>query len=277
MPALSVLLARGRCTTLTDHHEPLATLCQLSGIARQTDWPIAPISLQAEGIAPEQHYWLRADPVHLRPARDQLQLIDSAAFELTADEARQFAQLFNAHFGTQGYQLLTPHPKRWYLRSPLAHSIRTHSLNQATGKSINRTLPSGSDAMLWHRLFNEIQMLFFEHPINLAREARGQLPINSVWFWGGGVLPVPPHGNEIEVWCNDADMQALAVFTHARCQSVPEHANVDPPPHIVVLDALEDSGQNRCTGFMSPHPDPHAALAHSSSGFAAPLATRFIN
>lgn len=27
-------------------------------------------------------------------------------------------------------------------------------------------------------------MLLFSHPLNEAREARGDLPINSVWFWG---------------------------------------------------------------------------------------------
>jgi len=29
-------------------------------------------------------------------------------------------------------------------------------------------------------------MLLFAHPLNEAREERGELTINSVWFWGGG-------------------------------------------------------------------------------------------
>ena len=29
-------------------------------------------------------------------------------------------------------------------------------------------------------------MLLFAHPLNEVREARGESPINSVWFWGGG-------------------------------------------------------------------------------------------
>jgi len=51
-------------------------------------------------------------------------------------------------------------------------------------------LPKGDEAMHWHRIFNEIQMLLFAHPVNEAREARGELPVNSVWLWGGGCSPV---------------------------------------------------------------------------------------
>jgi len=29
-------------------------------------------------------------------------------------------------------------------------------------------------------------MLLFAHPLNAAREERGELPVNSVWFWGSG-------------------------------------------------------------------------------------------
>jgi hypothetical protein len=33
---------------------------------------------------------------------------------------------------------------------------------------------------------NEIQMLLYGHNITQACEARGGLPLNSLWFWGGG-------------------------------------------------------------------------------------------
>jgi hypothetical protein len=35
-------------------------------------------------------------------------------------------------------------------------------------------------------VLNEIQMLLYTHPVNDEREARGELPVNSVWLWGGG-------------------------------------------------------------------------------------------
>ncbi|MDO8208372.1 MAG: hypothetical protein Q7T38_11245, partial [Gallionella sp.] len=50
----------------------------------------------------------------------------------------------------------------------------------------------------WHQIFNEIQMLLFAHPLNEAREARGEATINSVWFWGNGpdqVIPKITYGS----------------------------------------------------------------------------------
>jgi hypothetical protein len=34
---------------------------------------------------------------------------------------------------------------------------------------------------------NEIQMVWHEHPVNLAREERGEVPINSLWLYGGAL------------------------------------------------------------------------------------------
>ncbi|MDH4286535.1 MAG: hypothetical protein OEV26_03840, partial [Gallionella sp.] len=59
-------------------------------------------------------------------------------------------------------------------------------LSQAAGRNVHDLLPMGADASRWHRLFNETQMLLFAHPANDAREARGELPVNSLWFWGAG-------------------------------------------------------------------------------------------
>ena len=66
----------------------------------------------------------------------------------------------------------------------------THQNHAALGSDRGRCarsfLPTGEDAMRWHQLFNGIQMLLHAHPLNEAREARGELPINSLWLWGAG-------------------------------------------------------------------------------------------
>jgi hypothetical protein len=63
-------------------------------------------------------------------------------------------------------------------------------LSQAVGRNVHGLLPKGAEAMHWHRIFNEIQMLLFNHSVNEARELRGELPVNSVWFWGGSATDV---------------------------------------------------------------------------------------
>jgi len=53
-------------------------------------------------------------------------------------------------------------------------------------------LPENSDnnhaKIKWRRLQNELQMLLHDHPVNAAREARGELAINGIWFWGAGAF-----------------------------------------------------------------------------------------
>ena len=47
--------------------------------------------------------------------------------------------------------------------------------------------------MLWQRIATEAQMLLHAHPLNQARAEHGELPINSLWFWGGGrAIPLAP-------------------------------------------------------------------------------------
>jgi hypothetical protein len=45
----------------------------------------------------------------------------------------------------------------------------------------------------WRRLLNEIQMVWHEHPVNLARAERAELPINSLWLFGGAQGWSPGH------------------------------------------------------------------------------------
>jgi hypothetical protein len=53
-------------------------------------------------------------------------------------------------------------------------------------------MPNVSQAGDLLRLISEMQMLLYTHPLNDAREARGALPINAIWFNGSGILPTPP-------------------------------------------------------------------------------------
>lgn len=186
LPALEKLLARGHGETLPA--EPLENLlCERFGVPCQADVPIAPIAAAFDGLPmgdPAGGGWLRADPTHLRLQREQLVLLPNV--EVGADEAAQFCASLNEHFGAQGLAFFAPHPQRWYVRLDSLPDIETVPLSQAAGRNVHGLLPKGGDATRWHQVFNEIQMLLFAHPLNEARETRGALPVNSVWFWGGG-------------------------------------------------------------------------------------------
>ncbi len=180
LPALGKILARARQEPLSPESLE-AWLCAAFGVENQA---MAPVTLRVDGLEAGTFYWLRADPVHLRLQRDQLIL--HAEVLLRPEEAAELSTALNTHFAADGLCFLAPHPQRWYLQLDAASDISTAPLSQVVGKDVHTHLPQGADALRWHGVFNEIQMLLFEHPVNLAREARGELPINSLWLWGGG-------------------------------------------------------------------------------------------
>jgi len=159
-----------------------ALLCEIFGVPYQSIAPIAPVSALFDGLS--DGCWLRADPVHLRLQRDQLVLLPNV--EVSADEAGHLCAALDRHFSGQGMEFIAPHPQRWYVRLDRLPDIETVPLSQAAGRNVNDLLPKGAEALRWHQLFNEIQMLLFSHPVNDVREARGVLPVNSLWLWGGG-------------------------------------------------------------------------------------------
>lgn len=187
-----------------------AWLCQAFEVERQHDWPIAPVALTLDGGDPGNAYWLRADPVHLRAHRDQLLLADSSAFNLSECESHSLIQALNGHFQAEGLHFTAPCPERWYLRLDTDPQIATAMLDDVAGMPVDAHLPSGTRALHWHGFMNEVQMLLHDDPVNEAREARGELPVNGVWLWGGGRRPAVPGRHFQAVTANDALALALA-------------------------------------------------------------------
>jgi len=242
LPALQTLLARGRRQS-SPAEGVEAALCEALGIARQQDWPVAPISLEADGGVAGEAYWLRADPVHLRVMRDRIVLADSGNLELTQPEADALAATIARHFGAN----LSPiacHPERWYLRLAAAPRLTTHARSVAVGCDLDPLLPQGDDAMQFRAWLNEVQMLLHDHPVNLAREARGELPINALWLWGGGYLPVPPTPTA-PLYARNADARALGAFCATRVLPLPEQMDISllEIAGVVLLDNLTHAGQ----------------------------------
>ncbi|MBK9160573.1 MAG: hypothetical protein IPM27_03230 [Nitrosomonadales bacterium] len=181
VPCTEMMLARG-CRVASQDISLESRLCELFGMPGAGSVPIAPLSAAFDGLADGN--WLRADPVHLSLRREQMVLLPDVA--VNAEEAAQWCDALNAHFAGQGMAFFAPHPQRWYVRLEESSRIETVPLSRAAGRNVHDLLPGGDDAMHWHRVFNDIQMLLFAHPLNEAREARGELPVNSVWLWGYG-------------------------------------------------------------------------------------------
>jgi hypothetical protein len=247
LPGFARILSRARAASMADSDLESALLDSF-GVQRQRDWPVAPFSWLGDGGEAGSRYWLRADPVHLRAERDAVLLVDARHFPLEAESAAALIEALNAHFEADGLRFFAPNPTRWYIAVDRVPEIATASLRAATGRNIDPLLPKGADALAWHRWFNEVQMLFHSHPVNEAREAAGEPTVNSVWFWGGGVLPDALDPVFAGVWGDDPLARGLARASGVAWASLPESAEhwlaqASEGEHVLVLNpAPRDRG-----------------------------------
>lgn len=243
LPGLEGLLAFAECGDFFKEGIE-AWLCSRFDVQKQHDWPAAPFSALGEGLAPEDDYWLRVDPVHLHLLRDSLSLADCKPFGLTIYEAQSLLDVLNRHFSQDGLQFMAPAPDRWYARLSQPTALMTHPLSEAVGRNVDALLPQGGDAMLWHGWINEAQMLLHDHPVNLEREQRGQWPVNSIWPWGGGVARSMGDSPFTDVWTEDVLAVGLAKAVGANIGSIPPDVDQwlgrqSDGTHLMVLDSLD--------------------------------------
>lgn len=242
LPALETFLARAEVESVAaDSLE--AWICRAFGV---DDGAVAPVTLLADGGQPGAAYWLRADPVHLTLRGNEMILRPLAA--LTADEAGEICETLNQHFATDGLHFLAPHPLRWYLRLERAPEVEMRPIAHVAGLDIRTRLPQGPGALAWHRLFNEIQMVLHGHPVNDARELRGEWSINSIWPWGGGSVSEGLH-SPYATMCADSELAAafarVAGITYVELPS----GDVEAPASgdqatLVVWDGLNRAAQH---------------------------------
>lgn len=246
LESVETLLAKGRRSTL----KAASTEDWLTGRYELEQPSLAAFSLLGDGGSPGDGVWLRTDPVHLRVDRDTLVLADSSVFPLDMDEARALTASLNQHFSPM-LEIHALHPERWYARLQSPSQSRFRPTAAVRGHPITAQLPRGEDGMHWHALMNEAQMLLHAHPVNEAREARGDLPVNSIWLWGEGGSEGTPsgaadtHTRPFErVLSDDAVARGLGLASGASVAPLPANATAwltDAPATgntLIVLDAL---------------------------------------
>ena len=155
---------------------------------KQTNAAIAWASIQKKADNQAgRAYWLYATPVHLVLQRDTFSLAAPVPLPLENDEIYALTSLFNKHFERDNMQFFW-HENTWFLRLASNPNIQTYAPEAALNKAIGVYLPTGEGATKWASFSNEIQMLLFDHPVNIAREAKRLPAINSIWCYGGGQI-----------------------------------------------------------------------------------------
>ena len=165
---------------------------------------------------------LRADPVHLRPDLDAARLYDSSHFDLSREEAASMTDALDRHFAPEGIRFESPHPTRWYARLVERPDAVFRPPGLVAVRGAGGSLPAGNEGSAWRRRMNEAQMVLHAHSGNEAREARGELSVNSVWFWGAGQPGPVPRRRFHEVAADDPLIRALARRSGARVRDLAE-------------------------------------------------------
>ncbi|HYL24310.1 MAG TPA: regulator [Burkholderiales bacterium] len=267
LPAAELLIARGRCSGGASRgleewlHDAFAL----------DDAPLAAgaLTLLAGGGEPAGDSWSRADPVHLRLMRDRLVLVPAAALRVTSGEAEAFCDALNRHFGER-LRLQVIDAERWVARLTTDLALGAAPPLALAGRDVALTMPANSTA---HQLLNEAQMVLHSHPVNEAREARGEPAINSIWLWGAGRLASLEAPRWQSVSAAEPLALGLARAAGVRHRALPASgaAWLDRMPeegrHLVVLDAL------RAPLALSETADYHQALARLERDWFAPLLT----
>lgn len=233
LPTLQYFLSHGKSYAFEPGQQQgmEARILDLLGVARQNkQLPIADLRRNYHGQTDVYQWCL--DPVYIQIDLDEALL--HAGDELLIDEqdARQIIADINRHFVEDDLYIEYCTPQHWLLKAQL--ELETRSLSEVLYRNVNDYLPQGSDAPRWQRILNEIQMLLYTHPVNDRRQAKGKLPINSLWLWGNGTYnsietPVEFVCSDNELALQAASLSAIAnefmprkpnMTRHARCRSL---------------------------------------------------------
>ncbi len=134
--------------------------------------------------------WIAAaDPVYLEARLDHLCLHALVGAQSPKSDLRAIFDHLQKALGEDSSFAFARVGKYAYLRSNEAISTAPLPAAAIDGQDPEEFMPSGQAAAGYLKLTGELQTCLHEHEVNLRREAQGLLPVNSVWFWGGGMAP----------------------------------------------------------------------------------------
>lgn len=200
-----------------------------------TDLPIA-------GLRQNDAIVLCADPCYLHPDRDRL-LLFSESLEITQEESEMLINTIQPLLNDFGAQLVQANSEQWLIKLDAMPDLNFTALPEVAGKAVHDFLPTGDEQtrLAWLRLWNEIQMVLFDLPINEQRQQQGQLPINSLWFWGKGELKLQTNKWQKAIG-NNTLLQQLANKADIEHQSSITDIDYKQGKQIIIFEPLDLEG-----------------------------------
>ncbi len=132
---------------------------------------------------PKHGYWLRADPVPIEAGADAIFMRNSADLQLDVVEQEQLLAELNAFLQVDELRIYPLTTGAWYLHSQRPIHCHTPSPTRLIGQAIDAQVFKHKNAADWRPLFTELQMLLYQHPVNINRREKGLLEVSALWFW----------------------------------------------------------------------------------------------
>lgn len=194
LPRLSALLTRlqaaGQDLDHPDERAP-ATMPHERAVARALGWDLnAPLpwaAWKSRSTDNSPQAWIT--PCHWQIGMDQVFMLDPSTLHLSDEESRSLLNMLQPYLLEDGLQMRWQDALHWHACGPLLDGWQAPSLDRVIGANVRPWITAGVPGALV-RLQSEMQMLAYNHPVNDARLARGQLPVNAFWVHGAGCLPM---------------------------------------------------------------------------------------
>jgi hypothetical protein len=247
--ALDAALARrlGRADRLADAAPGETAQLQRHFTLTPAGWPMAALTRELESGDAGEDLWLRADPAFVRAEMSGARLMACGELGFDPGEAEELLAPLRPLFGEAGMPISAGDEGRWYLRLARATPMPAFAPPaEALGADVLPFLPVGRDFAKWRSLFNEAQVLLHHHPRNAARIAEGRMPVNSLWFWGGGALPDRVACAFASVLGDEVELRALA-----RRAGVEASATASGS---LLVDHRRDRDWSRISATLAAHP-----------------------
>ncbi|MBL8827073.1 MAG: cofactor-independent phosphoglycerate mutase [Planctomycetaceae bacterium] len=153
----------------------------------------APFEAAAQGIQLGADDW--AVRCNLVTVEDQI-MRSFTAGHISTEEARLLLATAQEKLGDDRWQFVPGVSYRNLLiyrgagqPAPFARDTRATPPHDLTDKSVLEDYPRGLGSDRLVQLMSDSLGVFAEHPVNVARRAKGDLPATNIWLWGLGRAP----------------------------------------------------------------------------------------
>lgn len=200
-------------------------------------WPLAALCRQTGQGDAGDGQWLLADPVHLQIEMRDARLMAWDTMELSESEIEAIHQALAPVFADAGCRFPSG-DGRFFVCADTSEQMPAFTpAPEMLGCTLSEHLPT---ERRWAALFNECQVILYNHPLNVERQRHGQPTVNALWFWGQGVLPSAVRHRFARIESSAWDIRALAAQGVADSDGDGELLDLRQPRDWLAVEAAFD-------------------------------------